>query len=706
MAKPKKAPTRKKAAAAAKTSEPATVAGADADFPGSGYRPVYGRIPIVELRPQLDDNLFPTRSFEGDVVPFSCVSFREGHDRIGVELVLTQADGQSTRQRMLPGAPGSDSWQTHAQLTAVGTAEWRIEAWSDDYGTWRHNAEIKIAAGVDVDVMLELGARVLERGALNPELSKPQAAILVDAAAAARFQSRSASFRLASLTADDVLGVLAMHPVRSLVTRSETRRILVERKLAGVGAWYELFPRSEGAVRHEDGTWTSGTLRTAAERLPGVKAMGFDVLYIPPIHPIGTTNRKGKNNTLTTEPGDPGSPYAIGAAEGGHKAIHPELGTFEDFDYFVSEVRRNGMELAIDIALQASPDHPWVTEHPEWFTQLPDGTIAYAENPPKKYQDIYPLQFDDDRAGAYTEMLETIKLWISHGVTLFRVDNPHTKPLQFWEWLIHEVHLEHPEIVFLSEAFTRPAMMRALAKAGFTQSYTYFTWRNTKEELESYLTEVSHETSDYLRPNFFVNTHDILTPYLQHGGRPAYVIRAALAAFGSPTWGVYAGYELIENVARPGSEENIDNEKYEFKHRDWAAEEASGHSLAPYIAQLNAIRHAHPALQQLRNFELQYTASDRVIAFSKHIEARYSSTGQDDTIIVVVSLDPHETIETQVFIDQTKFGLPQGSEFTVEELLTGSVWTWGGANYVRFDPHELPVHVLHVRRDGDAPAHR
>jgi starch synthase (maltosyl-transferring) len=440
----------------------------------------------------------------------------------------------------------------------------------------------------------------------------------------------------------------------------------------------------------------SGTFRTAAKRLPAVADMGFDVVYLPPIHPIGRRFRKGPNNTLDAGPNDPGSPWAIGSVDGGHDAIHPELGTIKDFSFFLAQAKKSGIEIAIDLALQCSPDHPWVTEHPEWFTTLPDGTIAYAENPPKKYQDIYPINFDNDFEGLSREILRIVEYWIGIGVTIFRVDNPHTKPLHFWEWLLHEVNTRHPEIVFLAEAFTRPAMMQSLAGVGFQQSYTYFTWRNTKEELETYLTELSAETSDTFRPNLFVNTPDILTEYLQFGGRPAYKVRAAIAATASPTWGVYSGYELIENVARPGSEENLDNEKFQFKPRDFALAEENGLSLAPYLRRLNQIRAAHPALRQLRNLDVHWSGDDSMIVYSKHIAGEFTATGDDDAIIVVANLDPHSVRETTVHLDPTRFGIEPGTGFDVTDLITNATYHWGVDNYVRLDAFTEPVHILRV----------
>src|SRR5699024_3214088 len=422
-------------------------------------------------------------------------------------------------------------------------------------------------------------------------------------------------------TSQEVQQVLGQVPLREFVSTSATYPLRVHRQRALYGSWYEMFPRSEGAYQNSPGgAWVSGTLRTAAERLPAIAELGFDVVYLTPVHPIGSTNRKGRNNTLTAEPGDPGSPYGIGSAEGGHDAIHPDLGTFDDFGHFVTRARELGLEVALDIALQASPDHPWAAEHPEWFTTRADGSIAYAENPPKKYQDIYPLNFDNDPEGIYRAVRGVLQTWIDHGVTLFRVDNPHTKPLDFWEQILADVAADHPEVIFLAEAFTRPAMMRTLGMLGFHQSYTYFTWRHSKEELTEYFTEVSGDLAAVMRPAFWPTTHDILTPYMQPGGPAAFAIRAVLAATASPTWGIYSGYELVENVARPGAEEQIDNEKYEFKPRDWE-EAARTHGITELLTRLNQIRRAHPALQRLRNLTVHPTTDDATFCFSKRVPA-------------------------------------------------------------------------------------
>lgn len=653
------------------------------------------RIPLVGGAPSVPGGFAP-KAFVGEVVPFSVVAFREGHDLIGVQLRLTAPNREESLHRLTPLLDGSDRWAAEVAVDMQGPWAFRFEAFSDDFATWAHAAEVKVAAGVDVPVMAALGAELLARAAKEKDRPAVQRRRISELATA--LAGGDAETTTAVSTDAELAGLFHERPLMTLRSASATHTLLVERTAAGVGAWYEFFPRSEGAKRLKDGTVKSGTFRTAAKRLPAVAAMGFDVIYLVPIHPIGTTNRKGRNNTLTTEPGDPGSPYAIGSVDGGHDAIHPELGKPADFRAFVRAAKNEGLEVALDLALQASPDHPWVDEHPEWFTTLPDGTIAYAENPPKKYQDIYPLNFDNDPAGIYQEMLRIVQHWVREGVKIFRVDNPHTKPLQFWEWLIATVNAQDPDVIFLAEAFTRPAVMRALAAVGFQQSYSYFTWRNTKAELEEFLTSVSHETSDYMRPNLFVNTHDILTEYLQFGGRAAYRIRACIAATAAPVYGVYAGYELFENVARPGSEENIDNEKYEFKFRDWEGAEASGDSLAPLLRRLNEIRREHPALRQLRNLSVHWSDDDSVLVYSKHLDAAFTGTGHSDTILVVANVDPHSVRETTVHLDTTIWGVPPGEPFEVEDLLTGAVWTWADHNYVRLDAFAEPVHILKVRR--------
>jgi len=553
-----------------------------------------------------------------------------------------------------------------------------------------------VPVGLDVDLMLEEGARLFQRAAQQAPEGEARTT-LADAAVVLRDATRPAEDRFAATTTTDVTEVAQQHPVREFVTRSAKHQIFVQRERALFGSWYEFFPRSEGATTDPA---TSGTFATAAERLPAVAAMGFHVVYLPPIHPIGTTARKGKNNTLDPSPDDVGVPWAIGSPDGGHDAIHPDLGTFEDFDAFVARTQELGMEVALDYALQASPDHPWVTSHPDWFSERADGSIAYAENPPKKYQDIYPINFDRDKDGIYAEALRVLRLWISHGVRIFRVDNPHTKPLDFWHWAIGEVHRTDPDVIFLAEAFTRPAIMRQLGKIGFDQSYTYYTWRTEKVEIEAYLVELATETSDYMRPNFFVNTPDILHGFLQYGGPAAFRLRAALAATSAPSWGVYAGYELYEHVAiRPGSEEYVNSEKYQLRPRDWAAYETGGaregQTLAPYLTKLNAIRNAHPALQQLRDLTVHACDSDHMVVFSKRAT---TADGDDDTVIVVVNLDPHGTREATVRLDMSALGFDWADHFTVHDEITDATWTWQEYNYVRLDPRVEPAHVLTVRR--------
>jgi len=656
-----------------------------------------GRIPLIDPRPAVVGERYRPKAYAGEVVPFRVTSFREGHDRIGVHVRLFSPSGDESLHRLSPAENGLDHWNTLVTLLEEGVWRFRFEAFADDFATWQHAADVKIRAGVDSSLMREIGARLFDHASTEKGRPAAERRALEAAAVALRDEHVSDEVALGIVGDDRIARYFLERPVSSLAAASDQLELLVERARAGVGAWYEFFPRSEGAKLLKDGTIKSGTFRTATKRLAGVAGMGFDVLYLPPIHPIGVTNRKGRNNTLQALDGDPGSPWAIGAAEGGHDTVHPDLGTMADFRAFVRAARAEGLEVALDLALQASPDHPWVTEHPEWFTTLPDGTIAYAENPPKKYQDIYPINFDNDPEGIYAEVLRIVRLWIEQGVTIFRVDNPHTKPLRFWERLIGAVNAERPDIVFLAEAFSRPAVMQSLAKAGFQQSYSYFTWRNTKTELEEFFTSLVHDTGDFMRPNVFVNTPDILTEFLQFGGRPAYKIRAAIAATSAPSYGVYAGYELYENVARPGSEENLDNEKYEYKLRDWEGAEARGDSLAPYLRRLNEIRAAHPALAQLRNWSAHWSDDDAILVYSKHLDAALSPTGRNDTILVVVNVDPHSVRQTMVHLDTRIWGVDPGSPFQVEDLITGAQWTWSDHNFVRLDAFAEPAHILHVK---------
>ena len=525
--------------------------------------------------------------------------------------------------------------------------------------------------------------------------------MLADAVAGLRDATRPPAVRLKAGTDPSVVAELAARPLREYVTPSAEHPLLVERELALSGAWYEIFPRSEGATYDdEEHRWTTGTLRTAAKRLPAIAAMGFDVVYLTPVHPIGQAAKKGPNNTLDARPEDPGSPYAIGSPDGGHDAIHPDLGTFADFDAFVAESERLGMEVAMDLALQCSPDHPWVQTHPEWFTTRADGTIAYAENPPKKYQDIYPLNFDNDPAGIYAEVRRVVQVWIDHGVKLFRVDNPHTKPVEFWQWLIADVAQDHPEVIWLAEAFTKPAMMHTLGKVGFQQSYTYYAWRNTAADLREYLTELSGDAAAYMRPSFWPTTHDILTPYMQFGGPAAWKLRAMLAATLVPTYGIYAGYELMEHVARPGAEEQIDNEKYQYKNRRWEDYEPGGakegRSLAglPHAASTRSAaptRRCTGCATSASTTSTTRTSSRSPSAAASPTAARTSSSSSPTSTRT-------RTRATTLRLDMGALGLDPGDSFVAHDLVTDQEWTWQRDTYVRLGPEVEPVHVVSVRR--------
>jgi starch synthase (maltosyl-transferring) len=656
-----------------------------------------GRIPITSLKPEVDGGLYPAKAFLGEVIPFAATVFREGHDAVGAELVLSSPSGKSVQKRLTETFPGSDFFETRVLIDEIGTWSFSVLAYGDDFETWHHNATVKIAASQDTDLMILEALALFNKASKQKTRSKSSLDLIKQLILIFEDNSLSAKAKLAAVDKPQVLEMFRDEPIRSLETLSSERHVLAERKLSGMGSWYEFFPRSEGAQKNADGTITSGNFVTATKSLERVSKMGFDVLYLPPIHPIGKAFRKGANNSLTASESDPGSPWAIGSEDGGHDVIHKELGSEKDFAAFVKAANKLGIEIAMDFALQASPDHPWVNSHPEWFTTRADGSIAYAENPPKKYQDIYPINFDNDPEGIYQESLAILLKWIGLGVKIFRVDNPHTKPVNFWQRLIAEVNHKHPEIVFLAEAFTRPAIMHTLGKAGFQQSYTYFTWRNTKQELESYLSELAFETDSFFRPNLWVTTPDILTPYLQYGGPAAHRIRAALAATMAPSWGVYAGYELYEAVARPGVDEHIDSEKYQYKIRDFAAAEKAGKSLAPYLAKLNQIRASQPALGQLRNISIHYSDDSEILVFAKHLEAEFAG-GKANTVIVVANLDPHAARETNIHLELWKLGLDEQVPFRVRDLISGVEFTWGKSNFVRLDSFSEPVHILEVLR--------
>ncbi|GLY16080.1 alpha-1,4-glucan:maltose-1-phosphate maltosyltransferase 2 [Kineosporia sp. NBRC 101677] len=666
-------------------------------------RPGIGRIPVTGVTPNVDGGRWPAKAVVGETVEVSAVVFREGHDAVAATAVLIDPEGnRHSEVRMTPGAPGTDRYHASFTPDRIGMWSFVVEGWSDPYGTWEHDAVIKIGSGVDVELMLEEGARLMERAVKETRQRRKPMLNLTEAAAVMRNSNRSVSERLAAGLSLQVKGALNESPLRDLVSPSPVLRLEVQRERALFSSWYEFFPRSEGARLDENGRWISGTFRQAEPRLEAAAAMGFDIVYLPPIHPIGRVNRKGPNNTLTPGETDPGSTWAIGSDEGGHDAIHPDLGTIEDFDHFVARAHELGLEIALDLALQCAPDHPWAKSNPEWFTTRADGTIAYAENPPKKYQDIYPLNFDNDPAGLANEILRVVNHWIDHGIKVFRVDNPHTKPVSFWEWLIRTVNETHPEVIFLAEAFTRPAMMHTLGKVGFHQSYTYFTWRNTKQEITEYVTELSGSSADYMRPNFWPNTPDILHDFLQNAGPSAFKLRAVLAATLTPSWGMYSGYELCEGAPLPGREEYLDSEKFQYRPRDWSSYEPGGsnhgRSIAPYITRLNDIRRNHKALQRLRNTVFHAVDDEQVICYSRRLESSETGGGPEDVLIVVVNLDPHTTRETTVHLDMPALGLDWFDGFVVEDLITGTTYPWQEHNFVRLDPYFQPAHVLHVRR--------
>ena len=691
-----------------------------------------GRIPILDVQPVLDGGR-PAKAVVGETFEVSATVFREGHEMLGAGVALrTPGGGRQPLVSMAEVAPGTDRYAAPVTVDREGKWRFHVEAWGDPIAHWRHDAGIKVPRGLDVGLMMAEGAILFERAARSirpngpngpsraaartaaspgqPAPAPPQGARWADAARAAQ-AARAARLalmavadrlrdpaippwdRLAAAEDEEIAAILAAYPLRELVTQSPSYPLVVHRQRALYGAWYEFFPRSEGVQIDPMGRREpiGGTLRSAACRLEQIAAMGFDVVYLAPVHPIGTTARKGRNNALVAGPGDPGSPWAIGSPDGGHDAIHPELGTLADFDAFVGRAGQLGLEVALDLALQTSPDHPWVKEHPEWFTQRADGTIAYAENPPKRYQDIYPLNFDRDPEGIYAETLRIVRHWIGHGVKIFRVDNPHTKPLPFWERLLAEVDRTDPDVIFLAEAFTRPAMMHTLAQIGFHQSYTYFTWRNSGPEIIEYLEELAGPSAAYMRPNFFTNTPDILHEYLQHGGPPAFEVRAVLAAMLSPSWGIYSGYELCEHTpVRPGSEEYLDSEKYQYRPRDWAKAQQPPAGIAPFITRLNAIRKAHPATHWLRNLRFHHVDQPELICFSKRSER------DEDTVLVVVNLDPHAPREATVWLDMPALGMDYGSQFVVTDELSGNSYLWGRANYVRLDPAVTPAHIFTV----------
>jgi starch synthase (maltosyl-transferring) len=639
---------------------------------------------IENVAPKLDGGRYPIKRMIGSVIEISADIFKDGHDLIAGRILYRRPGEATSRVAPFNYRFDPDRWYGSFKADQIGLWQYDVEAWPDRFGTWRSDLGKRLNAGQDVRPELLEGAGLLAR--LAEKLSGPAERVVSDAAKRLANPSLTLDERLKVAFAEDVFELVRVPLFAEEASRLERPlELYVDRAEACFSAWYELFPRSQGTDPNKHGTFAD-----TAKRLPEIAALGFDVLYLPPVHPIGVTHRKGRNNSPTCVPGDVGSPWAIGAKEGGHTAVHPALGTLADFDVLVASARDFGLEIALDFALQCSPDHPWVKEHPEWFFIRPDGSIRYAENPPKKYEDIYPLNFwCKDRQGLWNACRDAILFWVARGVKIFRVDNPHTKPLSFWEWCIREVQASHPETIFLSESFTRPKRMKSLGKLGFTQSYTYFTWKNTAWELKDYMLELTRsEMAEYYRPNFFANTPDILHEFLQTGGRPAFRLRLLLAATLSPTYGIYSGYELCEHLpVHHGSEEYLDSEKYQIRVRDW---NAPG-NIKQDISRLNRIRREQPALHELTNLSFLSTDYDAIVAYKKSVP------GND--LIVVVNLDPHAMHETMVLVPIDELGIGPNEPYEMADLLTGARYTWRGAkNYVRLDPTERVGHVFKVSR--------
>src|ERR1051326_1657713 len=639
---------------------------------------------IENLQPLVDGGRYPVKRVVGEDLTVQADILKDGHDTVAAVLKWRVLGKRAWRETPMIFID-NDRWRGTFTLYDEAVHEYTVQAWTDTFRSWQSEFVKKFEGDIS-----DLRTEVLE----GAELLEAAAARIRDPADAGRLRefskqiangANSEIYAVAQLAELEVL--MSTYPDRTDATQYEPApSVVVDRRAALFAAWYEFFPRSaEG--RGDRGS----TFRDCLPRVDDAKAMGFDVIYFPPIHPIGHTNRKGKNNAITCEPGDPGVPWAIGSEAGGHKAVEPSLGTLNDFDWLQKEVRKRGMEIALDFAINCSPDHPYVKEHPEWFYKRPDGTIKYAENPPKKYEDIYPLNFRcKNWRELWAEMKSIVLFWAEHGVRIFRVDNPHTKPVAFWEYLITGVREKYSDTIFLSEAFTRPKMMKALAKAGFNQSYTYFTWRNTKHELVEYFTElIQTDMSEYFRPNLWPNTPDILSPILQEGGRPAFKIRVVMAATLSPLYGIYSGYELCENKALPGREEYLDSEKYQFKERDWSAPG----NIKDWIARLNKIRKENRALQMYTNLRFYRADNDAILFYGKMTPAR------DNIILVVVNLDPFRRQHSFVYVPIEEFGQMESDAYQVHDLLSGARYTWRGRqNYIELDPEIQPAHIFLVRR--------
>ncbi len=645
------------------------------------------RFTVRDVSPVVECGTFPAKAAENEIIPFAATAFREGHDRIGVELTLMNPTGGIIGPFPMSNQSGSDRFEANFTTSHLGSWSFSIRVWSDPITTWQARAEVKIPGGFDIDLELREGADLFEQ--VIGTVDAIGAKTINRAIRAMRDTALSNSVRYAAATHTEVTKILTTHPIRENPGEYGPWPLLVERRRALVGSWYEFFPRSEGATLQP---LKSGTFASAEQLLPHIAEMGFDVVYIPPIHPIGVVNRKGPNNNLVSGPSDPGSPWAIGSVLGGHDSVNPDLGSLDDFVHFVRAAQDLNLEIALDLALQCSPDHPWVTSHPEWFTHRGDGSIAYAENPPKKYQDIYPLNFDNDPDGLYDEIERIVLGWIDTGVHIFRVDNPHTKPVWFWRRLIGAINAQYPEVIFLAEAFTSEPMMRVLAQVGFQQSYTYFTWKNSKWELEEYLTELAGPKSAYMRPNLFTNTPDILSEYLQSGIPAAFEVRATLAAALSPTYGIYRGFEIYEHVAlHPGSEDYLDSEKFQLRPRDKDFTRANDPHLVSYLTLLNQIRRTNPALQELRTLRFHPSDSPEIIAFSKR-----GGINGADVILTVCNTDPENEHSTIVHWDMNELGLAWGDDFAVTDQISGTTWHWNEHTFIKLNPANEVAHIAKV----------
>lgn len=676
----------------------------------------FGRINVMDITPAEERGIFPARVELGEPFEMTAQVFIEGRTKVGATAIVRNPRGKETMRRAMTCVnPGLDRWTVmvkcgeHSDLkpwedgyAAVKRqlGEWTvtIEGWEDAYVSWLHDARIKVRVMDDVDNALNSGAELLARWAETPDtgLTARDRKTLEKAAETMADQTLSAEDRLAAGDNPTIAALHETHPLRDGISPSQPQRFKVERPKSSFAAWYQFFPRSEGAtIDPNTGKIIQGTLKTSMAGLERAAAEGFDIVYLPPVFPIGVTNRKGRNNTLVAGPDDPGSPFGIGSELGGHDTVDPLLGTMDDFKALCQRAHELGLEIALDFALQCSPDHPWVKAHPNWFRHKPDGSIAFAENPPKKYQDIYPIDFNADMPGIEKEVERIMNLWIEAGVTIFRIDNPHTKPVRFWQDVIAAVTKKHPEILFLAEAFTRPGMMRALSYVGFTQSHCYFPWRNTKDELEEYLPVTNGDDGYYQHNTFWPTTPDILTAYVRDNGVAGHCVRAVLAAMGSPSWGIYNGYELIENKQRPGFEEQIDNEKYEVKVRDWS--KAKQYGVAEMLTALNKIRRAHPAALSYHNLTVLPTSDPNILAFARHTPAELTGTGQADTLIVVVNLDGHNAHQSMIHLELGELGLPTDRPLNVRDELTGREFQWGWDNYVSLAPWADVAHILSVQ---------